>query len=340
MGHDAVPHSRRPDEVESDPTDRRPRRVEVYSVAVSSLVPGDSPRLAGENRDHVLRLVETEADLPPLLVHRPTMRVIDGMHRLRAAILKGRKNVEITFFAGTEAEAFVRAVEENVAHGLPLTPADRRAAARRIVASLPQLSDRMIASRTGLSARTVGSIRRSTAQVPQSNMRIGADGRQRPLNGAEGRRLAAEAIAARPDAPLREIARTAGVAVSTAHDVRQRLQRGEDPVPRRYAPAISSPPARRPPAAVPPARVENRRTHHAELKDRVAILQRLTKDPSLRHSGAGRELLRLLHSRSITTTEWSELLNSVPTHCRDTIAEFARQCARAWQQFAEELERR
>ena len=42
------------------------------------------------------------------------MRVIDGMHRLRAAILNGRSSIEVEFFDGSDEEAFIRAVEQNV----------------------------------------------------------------------------------------------------------------------------------------------------------------------------------------------------------------------------------
>ncbi|MEV4258891.1 ParB N-terminal domain-containing protein, partial [Spirillospora sp. NPDC049652] len=147
---------------------------DVHLVAIGSLRPADSPRLRGEDREHVFRLVGVETPLPPILVHRPTMRVIDGMHRLRAAMLRGDTHIEAVYFDGTAAEAFARAVELNITHGLPLTIADRRAAAARILAAEPESSDRAVAARTGLSARTVAAVRRSTAQLPHSNARVGA----------------------------------------------------------------------------------------------------------------------------------------------------------------------
>jgi ParB-like chromosome segregation protein Spo0J len=314
-------------------------------VAVTDLRPADSPRLYGEDQEHIRRLTETETAWPPILVHRSAMRVIDGMHRLRAAMLRGQQDIEVTFFDGSEQDAFIRAVEENTSHGLPLSMADRRSAATRIVASHPHLSDRVIATRTGISARTVGSIRRSTAEDTQSNERIGADGRRRSLDVAEGRRLAAEAIAAQPDAPLREIAKTAGIAVSTAHDVRTRIRRGQDPVPEKYTAAISSP--AEPGTIIEPtggpargARLNGRRPRRGQPRDRTILVQRLMKDPSLRHTNPGRALLRLLNSRTITAEESAELLDAVPAHCSMVVAEVARQCAIAWYQIAEELERR
>ncbi len=42
---------------------------------------------------HARSLAQTEADLPPIVVHRTTTRVIDGMHRLTAAGLRGEREI-------------------------------------------------------------------------------------------------------------------------------------------------------------------------------------------------------------------------------------------------------
>ncbi len=128
-------------------------------VPVSALQDADSPRISGEDAEHVRRLAEV-AQWPPITVHRPSMRVIDGMHRLNAARLRGQGEIEVRFFDGTAPEAFVLAVRLNTRHGLPLSLSDRKAAADRILASHPQWSDRLVASVTGLAAKTVAEIRR------------------------------------------------------------------------------------------------------------------------------------------------------------------------------------
>src|SRR5262245_27830171 len=64
-------------------TDRYP----VATVRISSLVLEDSPRLSGEDPDHTRLLAEAEGELPPITIHRSTMRVIDGAHRVQAALL-------------------------------------------------------------------------------------------------------------------------------------------------------------------------------------------------------------------------------------------------------------
>jgi ParB-like chromosome segregation protein Spo0J len=154
---------------------------QVTRVAISALGPADSPRLSGEDLNHVHLLAQSGATLPPILVHRPTMRVIDGMHRLRAARLRGEPDIEVTYYDGDEAGAFIEAVRANTTHGLPLSLADRRAAALRILTANPELSDRSVAGLTGLSPKTVGAARRSAgAQLTGPAYRLGQDGRWRP----------------------------------------------------------------------------------------------------------------------------------------------------------------
>ena len=42
---------------------------------------------------HVETLIASETELPPIIVHRLTMRVIDGMHRLLAVQRLGRRKI-------------------------------------------------------------------------------------------------------------------------------------------------------------------------------------------------------------------------------------------------------
>ena len=307
---------------------------EVVAVPIPSLRAGESPRLNGEDQAHVTRLAEAEAPLPPILVDRRSMQVIDGMHRLLAASLKGRETVDVVFFDGSPAEVFLRAVEANATHGLPLSQSDRRAAAKRIIASHPHMSDRAIGGPTGLSAKTVAAIRRSTDAVPQLASRMGRDGRFRPLDGARGRLQAAELLAEQPSASLREVARRAGVSPATARDVRQRLERGEEPTLARTGPARASSgvappgpaPGPEPLRAAPPAR---------------DVVQALLRDPSLRHSEHGRQLLRLLQvNNAVGAPARSGMIAAVPPHCTAIIGQVARYYAQMWRGFAQELDRR
>jgi ParB-like chromosome segregation protein Spo0J len=280
-------------------------------------------------------------------VDKRTMRVIDGMHRLMAASLQGRETIEVIFFEGSEADVFLRAVQENIAHGLPLSQADRRAAAERIIATHPHLSDRAIGHSVGLAAKTVAAIRKRSAEgVPQSGVRVGRDGRVRPLNSGEGRRRAAELLAQQPGASLRDVARAAGISAATVLDVRKRLERGEPAVPLRqhhangsidrgagvtadgdqtHAPAIRLSPS----AAWSPAPA-----------DPVATVEKLLRDPSLRSSERGKGMLRLLHVNAVAAEQLPEVVTGVPPHCVLIVVQLARQYAKMWQDFARELDGR
>ena len=310
-------------------------RREIEAVPVLSLWPGESPRLDGEDKAHIARLAESDTPLPPILVDRRSMRVIDGMHRLMAASLKGQETIDVEFFDGSAADAFLRAVEANVTHGLPLSQADRSAAAARIVASHPHLSDRAIAESAGLAAKTVAGIRRrSTDAVPQLNARVGRDGRVRPLSSVEGRQRAAELLAENPRASVREVALGARVSPATVRDVRRRLERGEEPAPARPGAGDGrDDPAGRGQAARPKGR---RRAQPAP----AFVLEKLLRDPSLRHNEQGRRLLRLLQHNAGGAQEWSAVIAAVPPHCADLVVQLARQYSQMWLDFAQELDGR
>ncbi|MFE7800909.1 ParB N-terminal domain-containing protein [Nocardia sp. NPDC057440] len=283
-----------------------------YLVSIDQLLPADSPRSNGEDRKHIARLAEIEAELPPILVHRSTMRVIDGMHRLRAARLRQQDSIEVEFFDGSQAEAFLRGVELNTTHGLPLTLSDRKVAAERIIDSMPELSDRAIAASTGLSGKTVAAIRkRSSAEIPQSNVRVGADGRRRPLDRTQRRRRVAELLAGSPDMPLRALAAAAEVSISTAHAIRKRLREMDCPV------GVGS---------------------SEQPDDASLLLQQLTRDPAMRLNQQGRDLLRWLHTHSIQRDVWTTLIAAVPPHTVPVITELASKNAKEWRALASSID--
>jgi hypothetical protein len=307
------------------------------SLSIEDLLPADSPRLHGEDLEHIHSLAELADQLPPILVHRGTMRVIDGMHRLKAAILRRERTIDATFYDGDDAEAFVMAVRANVQHGLPLSLSDRKAAAARIVRSIPHWSDRAIAEVSGLSAKTVGAIRSdAVASLPEDHHRIGRDGRVRPLSTVDGRRMASELITLYPESSSRDIARKAGISPSTVRDVRDRLRRGEDPVPTRRRVGSQN----------------ERNTRERKLQELIRseysqsfgggdeILKNLSRDPSIRMNEQGRAILRWLHSqRQQIRRDWGPLAVRVPDHCKCLVADLACSIAESWLELAIELRR-
>ncbi|MDX3584204.1 ParB/RepB/Spo0J family partition protein [Streptomyces europaeiscabiei] len=324
----------------------------VVAVPVDLLVIGDTLRLKGPDKDHVNVLAQFEGQLPPILVHGHSMRVVDGLHRLAAAKLLGQATIDVRFFEGDAEEAFVEAVRANSAHGLPLTLADRRAAAIRIIRAHPEWSDRMTAGLVGLSPKTVGAARkRLTEEFPQSTARIGRDGRVRrvPARGAacETRSMPGgdEAEAgvpsrvAAPDAPLRDIGEEAGVAISTVHRMRQGLRSGAATI----APAV----AEAAPSAVATPQQGLRLASaskpsglpaHATVREPARAIDILSKDPSIRFTDSGRSLMRWLNGQAQGLATGERLMAAVPPHCAQVVAEVAGHYAKEWERLTVALQ--
>jgi ParB-like chromosome segregation protein Spo0J len=330
----------------------------VTTVPVTALRPGWSPRQGGEDLEHVRVLADASDDLPPIIVRRADMRVVDGMHRLRAARLRGEHRIAVRFFDGDDQDAFVLAVRANVTHGLPLSLTDRKAAAERIVTSHPHWSDRMIAATSGLSAATVARVRRAHPELAP-DVRVGHDGKARPVNGMERRRVARALLLAEPALTLREVARRAGISPETARSVRRHLPREPAHEPTGRA---SREPAGRPahkPSGRPvdeptqrlsgesarPTREPGGRSVHEPARRRPTdesapaepLVRQLRGDPTLRFSETGRTLLRLLEVRSVPPERWAAIAANTPAHWRDAVARVAMECADTWRVFAEHL---
>jgi ParB-like nuclease domain len=308
----------------------------VARVPIESLVASGSPRLDGENLEHIHMLAESDGALPPIVVHLPSRQVIDGMHRLRAAIMRGEKDIEARFFYGSATDVFLLSVAANIQHGLPLTQKDRMAAAERIFAIHPEWSDRMVSIVVALSGKKIAALRRLAADhTPQSAVRIGRDGRSRPVDGTAGRERAARLIASDPTASLRQIAQEAGIALATAADVRHRISRGEDPIPSRRGTQPKRPdPAERTEVAghegALPANL---------ISESAAILKQLCKDPSLRFTEAGRTLLRMFEACQATVRDEEAIKKGLPPHRLASVAELSFGYAAVLQTFAAELQK-
>lgn len=306
----------------------------AVSVPVGEMTEMRPVRVAGSSPDHVSALAQCPDDLPPILVHRPTMQVIDGVHRLRAAKLRGDAAIGVRFVDGSEEDAFVLAVSANAAQGLALTLADRTAAASRILLSHPHLSDRLIASTAGLSAKTVAAIRKCAGgEMTQLNTRLGRDGKVRPLDASHGRMIASQAISNNPGISLREIARVSGISVGTARDVRERMRRGENPIPSRHRLSAGN-------GAEDSAPVSGGGDSGGgggggtprAARDRFLVS--LRTDPSLRFSGIGRALLRLLDANTLDAAQWDRLAAAVPPRWSPVVAGLASDCAADWSALA------
>jgi len=307
----------------------------VIPMEISSLIVSGSPRLGGADPAHVESMMAVQGELPPIVVHRPTMRVVDGAHRIEAALRRGETTIAGRFFDGPEDEAFVLAVWLNVSHGLPLSLADRKRAAGRIAVSHPQWSDRRVAAVTGISPGTVADVRRRVAgaAAPDAS-RIGQDGRSRPLDCSASRLLAGRLMTENPNMSLRQVAKAAAISPDTARDVRNRLLSGADLVPARRGRGATPAPAKTKGTEQRPLNIVLPSGRPERLTDRSVVVNRLMNDPALRYTETGRNLLRLLALHTRWTQEWDSMVDNVPTHCTDAVVDLARQFADLWGDFA------
>lgn len=297
--------------------------VPVEGIAVST-----SPRLGGESDDHVRALAESETLLPPIIVHRETMQIIDGAHRLRAVQIRGDTKIRVRFFEGSESDAFVLAVQANIMHGLPLSTDDRTAAAMRILTTHPHWSDRTVASKVGLAHKTIGVLRRRCLSGEQNQLdaRVGRDGRVRPLDQAARRSRAEDFIKRNPEASLRTVASAAGISPETARSVRNQIRHNGSPQvfhekEVRYQSQAGS--------------RKTRHTAASEVFDQRRIVRQLSNDPAIRFTESGRALLRILDANTVDPDSWQKLVKNVPEHWLSTLAKLARQHAETWRGFSE-----
>ncbi|MCX4390199.1 ParB/RepB/Spo0J family partition protein [Micromonospora peucetia] len=306
--------------------ERIPGEVEWVDVAL--LRDGLSPRIDGIDGSHARHLAKLAEDLPPLVVHRATMRVMDGLHRLAAARSRGQRQVPVVYFEGTSEQAFVVAVRLNAIHGKALRAKDRAAAVRRILATHPHCSDRWIASVCGVAPRTVAALRQDSADdSPRLDTRIGRDGRRHPLSAREGRRMAEQIMCEEPDASLREVARRAGVSVGTALDVRRRLGTGIPEM-------ISHTSGAARPAAGQWAEEDAGQLTVQRIREQ---LEWLAREPTLRYTDRGRALLRLVSATLAFLEQSGPMVDAAPEHCRRSLDAVARACAGGWLDLADQF---
>lgn len=299
----------------------------VELVPIASVRVAGSPRSTPEDPEHARTLAEMGDALPPVLVHRASMTVVDGIHRLRAAQLRGSTRLAVRWFDGSAEDAGLLAVALNVTHGMPLTAHERTAAAEHILTLRPEWSDRAVASLAGLSPGRTAAIRhRLTGAAVLGAKRVGRDGRARPLDPAPGRERAAALLRENPGASLRQIAREAGVAPGTVAGVRARMARdnGEG---RRTEGAGTGPGAGTGAGAGPGERTPDAERLHSMLR----------RDPSLRFTEAGRSLLRLMEVGAAVVRHREGIAAGLPPHCKDSVARLAQEYARSWQLLADEL---
>ncbi|HTT91399.1 MAG TPA: ParB/RepB/Spo0J family partition protein [Acidimicrobiales bacterium] len=196
----------------------------VHAVQVADLTVGYSPRQIKVDPDHVSALADVADRLPPVVVDERTMTVIDGVHRLEAYRSLGRSHIPAVLFRGSEMEALVMAIQANIQHGKPLSRTERQEAARALLLRCSDRSDRWLGDVCGVSHTTVAVLRRSLSAA-DAKVRMGRDGRRRPVDPSPGQAAVARVMAENPTASIRQAAGAAGVAPSTVQRVAAGLAR-------------------------------------------------------------------------------------------------------------------
>ena len=122
---------------------------------------------------------------PPIYVLLDGERywLVDGFHRLAAHAKAGAKTINAIVNDGTRRDAEWQCLAANATHGKRRTRADKQRAIERALMDEEwrKKSDREIARHLHVSDKTVGAHRarlESTAEIPQSDERVGADGRK------------------------------------------------------------------------------------------------------------------------------------------------------------------
>ena len=143
----------------------------VEVIPLHRLRVGYSPRTHRHDVHHAALLARSGAALPPIVVNRATMEVIDGHHRVLAAQMCGEDTIRACFFDGSGAEAMLEAIRANIRGGKPLSLAERKRAACDVLIRLPHLSDRAVSECCGLSPRTVRGLWPHATAPPGSSVR-------------------------------------------------------------------------------------------------------------------------------------------------------------------------
>lgn len=318
-------------------------------IPLRSLSPGFYLRQAGMDASHIRLLAEAadSVELQPILVQRNGSRVIDGMHRIEAAKLRGEQSIRARFVDCTDAEALVFAIRSNVLHGLPLSRADRISGAKRILAAHRDWSDRAVAGVVGLNAKTIALLRnRSTEELQFHGKRLGRDGKRRPLSAAEGRKRAAEYIDSHPEASLREVAREADVSLGTVHDVRERIRSGTEHLTGKEGRSAEEVRGRSstgvtacPPLQATVLGVHAEKRNPAQL-DWPTISSKLAGDPTLKYTEGGRAFLRWMAAHATQADRWREFTDAIPAYWLRDVSQVADSVSAEWREFAQWLRRR
>ncbi len=314
------------EDMSAEPPDRRDRDAVEVQLALADLRGGPSLRANGLDPAHVALLAEMANRWPAIVVHRADFTVIDGQHRVAAARQLGLHHVRAVLFDGSPDDAYVEFVRCNVGHGLPLSLEERRAAVRRILRTHADRSDRGIAEVCGVSPKTVARVRdelRDCGGLATSAIRVGRDGRARPVDPAEVRERIVHELEEHPDASLRFIAKKVGASPETVRSVRSRLGLAGGAMP----------------SEEPASCIDTEATVHALLTRQRRRLCTWRDDAAILTRDGGDDFVTWFDSTMVDEADSWTHVGAVPISRTYEVADEARRRAAFWSSFAETVER-
>ena len=140
------------------------------------------PRVNGLDEKHVAVLMENSEAWPPLEVVKVgnTLVCVDGFHRAAAAMNLSLDTVNVRLREPpVDGDLRRLAFELNLGHGRPLSLADRRAEAERIMVADALVSNLEVSRRTGLSPTTIAKLREQLEKrqaIASSEQRVSTSG--------------------------------------------------------------------------------------------------------------------------------------------------------------------
>jgi hypothetical protein len=138
----------------------------TFTLPLDTIIVDDEnqPRTDELDQSYVNQLAEIPELWPPIVVvatDGDRYTLVDGFHRISAAEQAGMQQISATVLPRPVDRDLLRlGFELNAAHGKPLTVADRKDYAQKLLAANSGLSDREIGRRAGLHHETVGALRR------------------------------------------------------------------------------------------------------------------------------------------------------------------------------------
>lgn len=147
-------------------------RTSRFPISTITVDDGIQQRAHGVVQDLVAEYAEDIVDwidVAPVVVYwdGETRWLVDGFHRIAAAVRAELVDVPATVYEGTRRDAIRYAARANQQHGLRRTSADKRRAVETLLADpeWSEWSDRRIAAMAGVSPTTVGTIRAQVSKL-------------------------------------------------------------------------------------------------------------------------------------------------------------------------------